>query len=81
MVRLVPTRDDSFSGLEPLTLIALSYDQKCSPAGQQTTKHDGLFPLLSVSQTMPPFVERFQQHDDPCHVGSYALAFLSFGFR
>ena len=41
--------DDSFSGLESLTLIALSCTPKLSPAGQQTTKHDGLYPLLSVS--------------------------------
>ena len=49
-----------------------------SPAGQQTAKHDGLYPLLSVLLTVPPFVERFQQRDDPCRVGFYALAFLSF---
>ena len=41
-LRLAPTRDTSFSGLESLTLIALSYDPKLSPAGQQTAKHDGL---------------------------------------
>ena len=39
---LALTRDDSFSGLESLTLIALSCNPKLSPAGQQTTKHDGL---------------------------------------
>ena len=44
----------------------------------QTAKHDGLYPLLSVSLTVPPFVERFQQRDDLCRVGFYALAFLSF---
>ena len=44
----------------------------------QTAKHDGFYPLLPVSLTVPPFVERFQQRDDPCHVGFYALAFLSF---
>ena len=50
VLRLAPTPDDSFSGLESLTLIALSCDPKLSPAGQQTAKHDGLYdPLLSVS--------------------------------
>ena len=49
--------DDSFSGLESLTLIALSCNPKLSPAGQLTAKHDGLYPLLSVSLTVPPFVE------------------------
>ena len=68
-------RDDSFSGLESLTLIALSCNPKLSPAGQHTVKHDGLYP---VSLTVPPFVEHFQQRDDPCRVGFYALAFLSF---
>ena len=34
--------------------------------------------LLSVLLTVPPFVERFQQHDDPCRIGFYALAFISF---
>ena len=68
--------DNSFSGLESLTLIALSCNPKLSPAGQQTAKHDGLYPLLSVSLTVPPFVERFQQRNDPCRVGFYALAFL-----
>ena len=77
-LRLAPTPDDSFSGLESVTLIALSCDPKLSPAGQQTEKHDGLYPLLSILLTMPPFVERFQQRDDPCHVGFYALAFLFF---
>ena len=67
--------DDSFSGLESLTL---SCNPKLSPAGQQTAKHDGLYPLLSVSLTMPPFVEGFQQRDDPCHVCFNTLAFLSF---
>ena len=71
-------RDNSFSSLESLTLIALSCNPKFSPAGQQTTKHDGLYPLLSVSLTVLPFVERFQQRDDPGRVGFYALAFLSF---
>ena len=47
-LRLTPTRDDSFSGLESLTLIALPCDQKLSPVGQQTVKHDGLFILLSA---------------------------------
>ena len=77
-------RHDSFSGLESLTLIALSCDPKLFPAGQQTAKHDGLYPLLSVSLTVPPFVERFQQRDDSCRVGFYALAFFSpsfFGFH
>ena len=46
--KALPTRDDSFSGLESLTLIALSL-------------------------TMPPFVERFQQRDDPCLIDFYAL--------
>ena len=76
--RLAQTWDDSFSGLESLTLITLSCDQKLSPAGQQTAKHDGLYPLLSISLTVPPSVERFQQCDDPCRIGFYALAFLSF---
>ena len=76
-LRLAPTRDDSFSGLESLTLIALSCNQKLSLAGQQTAKHDGLYPLLSVSLTVPPFVEHFQQRDDPCHVGFYAFNSLS----
>ena len=58
-------------------LIALSCNPKLSPAGQQTAKHDGIYPLLSVSLTVPPFVECFQQHDDPCPVGFYAIAFLS----
>ena len=31
-----------------LMLIALSCNPKLSPAGQQTVKHDGLFPLLSI---------------------------------
>ena len=45
-------------------------------------KHDlGLYPLLSILLTVPPFVERFQQRDDPCRVGFYALAFLSFFIR
>ena len=39
---------------------------------------DGLYFLLSISLTVPPFVEHFQQRDDPCHIGFYALAFLSF---
>ena len=34
-------RDNSFSGLESLTLIALSCDSKLFPARQQTAKHDG----------------------------------------
>ena len=68
-------REDLFSGLKSLTLIALSCEPKLSPTGQQTAKHNGLYPLLSV---LPPFVERFQQRDDPCRVGFYALAFLSF---
>ena len=71
------SRDDSFSGLESLTIIALSCDPKLSPARQQTTKHNELYPLLSLSLTMPPFIEHFQQCDDPCLVGFYALAFLS----
>ena len=75
------SRDDSFSGLESLMIIALSCDPKLSPARQQTTKHDELYPLLSVSLTMPPFVERFQQRNDPCLNGFYALAFLSFFLR
>ena len=41
--------DDSFPGLESLTLIALSCNPKLAPAGQHTAKHDGLCPLLSVS--------------------------------
>ena len=41
----------------------------------QTAKHDGFYPLLSVSLTVPPFVESFQQRDDPCRVGFYAFAF------
>ena len=61
-----------------LRLIALSRNPKLSPTGQQTAKHDGLYPLLSVLLTVPPFVEHFQQCDNPCHVGFYALAFLSF---
>ena len=73
--------DDSFSGLESLTLIALSCNPKLSPAGQQTAKHDWLYPLHSVLLTVPPFVERFQQRDDPCRVDFYALAFLSFFLR
>jgi len=60
-------RDDSFSGLESLTLIALSCDPKLFPAGQQTAKHNGLYPLLSVSLTVPPFVERFQQRRSLFH--------------
>ena len=52
-LKLVPTRDDSYSGLESLMLIVLSCNPKLS------------------------FVERFQQRDDPCRVGFYALAFLS----
>ena len=43
---------------------ALSCNPKPSPAGQQTAKHDWLYPFLSVSLTVPPFVERFQQRDD-----------------
>ena len=78
-LRLAPTPDDSFSSLESVTLIALSCDPKLS--GQQTTKHNGLYPLLSVLLTVPPFVERFQQRDDPCRVGFYTLAFLSFFLR
>ena len=54
------TGDNSFSGLESLTLIALCCNPKLSPDGQQTAKHDGLYPLLSVSLTLPPFVEGFQ---------------------
>ena len=59
-------------------LISLSCEPKLSPAGQQTAKLDGLYPLLSVLLTVPPFVERFQQRNDPCRVGFYAIAFLSF---
>ena len=44
----------------------------------QTAKHDGLYPLFSILLTMPPFVERFQQRDDPCRIGFYTLAFHSF---
>ena len=73
--------DDSFSGLESLTLITLSCNPKLSPDGQQTVKHDELYSLLSVSLTVPPFVEHFQQRDDPCRVGFYTVAFLSFFFR
>ena len=65
--------DDLFYGLESLMLIALSCNPKLSLAGQQTTKH-----LLSISLTVPPFVERFQQRDDPCRIGFYTLIFLSF---
>ena len=43
-------------------------------ASFQTAKHDGLYPLLSISLTVPPFVEHFQQRDDPCRIGFYALA-------
>ena len=50
-------------------LIALPCDPKLSPVGQQTAKHDVLYPLLSVSLTVPPYVERFQQRDDPCRGG------------
>ena len=42
--------DDSFSGLESLTLIALPCNPKLSPTGQQTAKHDGLYPLYSPSR-------------------------------
>ena len=80
-IMLRPTRDDLFSGLESLTLIALLCDPKLNPAGQQTTKHDGLYSLLSVLLTMPPIVERFQQCDDPYCIGFYALAFLFVGFH
>ena len=76
-LRLAPTREDSFSGLESLTLIGLSCSPNLSLAGQQTAKHDGLYPLLSVSSTVPPFVEHFQQRDDPCRVGFYAFNSLS----
>ena len=76
-LKLAPTRDNSFSGLESLTLIALSCTPKLSPAGQQTAKHDGIYPLLSISLTVRPFVERVQQCNDPCPIGFYALAFLS----
>ena len=69
-------RGGPLSGQESLTLIALSSGPRSSPARQQTAKHDGLYPLLSVSLTMSPFVERFQQRDDPCHVGFYASSFL-----
>ena len=63
-------------------LIALSCDPKLSSTGQQTAKHYGLYPLLSISLTVPPFVEHFQQRNGPCRVGFYALAFLSFfGFH
>ena len=68
--------DDSFSSLESLTLIALSCELKLPPAGQQTAQHNGLYPLLSVSLTVLPFVEHFQQCDDPYHVGFFASAFL-----
>ena len=60
-------RDDSFSGLGSLTLIALSCDPILFPAGQQTVKHDRLYPLLSVSLTVPPFVECFQQRQGVLH--------------
>jgi len=79
-LRLTPTRDDLFSGLKSLTPIALHCDPKLSPAGQ-TAKHDGLYPLLSVSLTVPPFVERFQQCDNPCRVVFYALFHESYIFR
>ena len=59
-------------------LIPSSYDPKLSPAGKHTAKHDGLYPLFSVSLTVPPFVERFQRRDDPCRVGFYASTFLFF---
>ena len=48
-LRLAPTRDDSFSRLESLTLIALSCDPKFSPAGQQTAKLDRLYPNASAA--------------------------------
>ena len=63
------------------TIIALSCSPKLSPTGEQTAKHDGLYPLLSVSLTVPPFVERFLQHNNPCRIGFYPLAFLSFEFH
>ena len=47
-LRLAPTWDDLFSGLNSVTLITLSCDPKLSPAGQQTAKHDGLYPLLTL---------------------------------
>ena len=72
-LRLAPTRDDSFSGMESLILIALSCDPKLSPAGQQAAKHDELYPLLSVSLTVPPFVECFQQRNDPCTAKTLGL--------
>ena len=75
---LLESGDGSFSVLESLTLIALSCNPKLPLAGQQTAKYDGLYLLLSVSLTMPSFVERFQQRDGPCRVSFYALAFLSF---
>ena len=46
----------------------------------QTRSMMGSISLLSISLTVPPFVERFQHRDDPCRVGFYALPFLSFGF-
>ena len=75
-LKLAPTSDDTFSGLESLTLIALSCNPKLSPAGQQTVKHDRIYPLLSVSLTVPPFVEHVQQCDDPCPISFYTLVFL-----
>ena len=45
-------------------------------ASFQTAKYDGLYPLFSVSLTVPPFVEHFQQHDDPCRVGRPLLSSL-----
>ena len=45
VLKFAPTRDDSFSGLESLTLISLSCSPKLSPAGKQTVKHDELYPL------------------------------------
>ena len=79
-LKLAPTRDDSFSGLESLTLIALSCDPKLSPAGQQITKHDGLYPFntLRLVNCASFCWALLQQRNDPCRIGFYTLAFLSF---
>ena len=47
-LKLAPARDNSFSGLESLTIIALSCNPKLSPAGHQTARHDGFYPFNTL---------------------------------
>ena len=56
-------------------LIALSCDPKLSPAGQQTGKHDGLYPLLTVSLTVLSLLSTFSSATIPVALVSTPQSF------